>query len=274
MRLFLVFFCFCSFFVTQIYSNETEVYTRESTEEEILNRFVLVRTVFHEKDLYYVEIIKKAKNENSLSIQCDEFIKENYFYLDYLVKEEMVSYLNNKDENIKDPVEIVKSFSPYLKLNEDFSTHVADFFNLFLKSKGYEVANFVEEPKKVYTFEEFKTTAVRNVFPTKGAEEGKLIYKLCVGGEGYKDYPNRNIYLEAFAFEIIFKERNSDIFNKVLKNCEDVIKKLQFSTDYETLIKRVQGSIWSVMFLDERFANILKEGYNTKKNYLPFRITT
>ena len=50
------------------------------------------------------------------------------------------------------------------------------------------------------------------------------------------------------------------------------IGKLNFSTDNEAAIMRVQGAFWWFFFHDKEFEKILLDNYNKKKEYLPFVI--
>lgn len=253
------------------YAQEVLKISGSAVQNEIMCRFVLVHSVLNENDYFYPEITKDAGESNPLSSLCNKFITDNHLHLDYLVNEETIQYLNSKDESITDPSAIVKNFSQHLNNREDFVAEVRLFFGLFLKSKGYEIVDFIEKTRETFSFKELKAIAVRNIYPTK-TPQGKLIFKVCVACEGYKDLPKRNTHLEAFSFQVVFNANKSETFKMLLENCQSIANHLHLSSEDDVHVERFQGCFWSLLFQDERFADFLKKSYSKKKSYLPFKI--
>jgi hypothetical protein len=107
----------------------------------------------------------------------------------------------------------------------------------------------------------------------KTRKGGKPEVRICVAGEGYKDYPDRNKKLEAFLFESVFNGLTKGKLDKKIEEFMNIVARLNLSTDNDTAIKRAQGAFWWFFFQDKDFEKILLDSYNNKKDYLPFEIT-
>jgi SepF-like predicted cell division protein (DUF552 family) len=125
----------------------------------------------------FVKIITEIKSDTTLSKIGNDFFKENFLFVDYLTK-----HTENYLESI---------------------THV---FRMYLQMNGHEISGFIEKPKKKFSIHDLKATAVRFIFPVLVTKEGKIGTRICVTGEGFKDYSERNIDFEAFTFDAIFNE--------------------------------------------------------------------
>lgn len=149
-------------------------------------------------------------------------------------------------------------------------------FELYLISKGCDIAEFVEKSREEISIHDLKATGVRFFFPVKVTDEGKIGTRICVSGEGFRDYEKRDIYLEAFSFHTIFneilKKKDSYILPRVEEN-NKLANQLKLSNNNEDLLKRAQGFMWALFYADENFEKILLDSYHDKEEYLPFKIT-
>ena len=246
---------------------------RKDLEKEIMNRLILKHTVHQDRNLYHTEIQKEIKSGKEISDLANQFIDGNYYYIDYFIKNLTSSFLKNRDQSIEDPDAVGQEFKKYIVENIEILNPVVELFGLFLKSKDHGLTGFTWEPKKkVFTLFEMKAIAVRNILPFRMTGSGKPAVRICVAGEGFQDYPDRNKQLEAFTFEIVINGLKMGKLDKKIESFMNIVGKLKLSTDNDTAIKRAQGAFWWFFFNDKEFEEILLESYNNKKNYLPFEI--
>ena len=248
-------------------------FNRQELENEIMNRLVLRHTVNQERNLYYIEIIEVIKSEKELSDLGNQFIAANYLYIDYFTKDLIPAFFKDQKKSREDPDSLKQEFNKYVIENKEFLTPVVEMFGLFLQSKDHGLTGFAgQSKKKVFTLAQLKAIAVRNIFPNTMTSSGKPGIKICAAGEGYKDFPDRNIQLEAFSFESVMNGlKKSELYERI-ESFRNNIVKLNFSTDNETAIMRTQGAIWWEFFHDKEFEKMLLESYNKKKDYLTFVI--
>ena len=249
-------------------------FDRKELEKEIMNRLVLKHSTHQNRNLYHIEILKECKSGEEIPGLGDQFIEDNYLYIHYFTKDLTTAFLKNRDQSIQDQDAVKKEFNEYLIENKEILKPIVELFSLFLKSKGHGLTGFVGEPKKKeFTFDQMKAIAVRNILPYKMTKSGKPGVKICVAGEGYKDFPDRNKHLEAFSFESVMNGLKQGKLDKKIEAFMNVVGKLKFSTDNDTAIKRAQGAFWWFFFHDKDFEKLLLDSYNNKKDYLPFVIT-
>lgn len=246
---------------------------RKELEKEIMNRLVLKHSTHQNRNLYYIDIIKEIKSGKEISDLGNQFIEDNYLYLDYFTKDLNSSFFKNRDKSNEEPDELKQEFNEYLQKNKKSLKPFIVLFRLFLKSKGHGLTGFAGEPKKKeFTFVQLKAIAVRNIFPNKMTRSGRPVVKICVAGEGHNDYPDRDKHLEAFSFESVMNGLKKGKLDKKIKEFMNIVEKLKFSTDNDAAIKRSQGAFWWFFFNDKDFEKLLLDSYNNKKAYLPFVI--
>lgn len=183
--------------------------------------------------------------DTPLSKMGNDFFNENFLYIDYLTKH-----------------------SP------EYMDSIAGLFTLYLIAHDQNVQGYIEKPKRRYTLHELKATAVRFILPFKVSPDGKIGIQICVSGEGFKDYPDRDINFEAFIFDAIFNEiKNKDGF--LIGRITEYSKfagALNLSTNQEDLLKRAQGLMWALFYKDLDFEKALLECYQNKAKYLSFEV--
>lgn len=245
---------------------------KQDVEKEILSRFSLNHMTYQGKSAYSMKIIDKTESKDILAQLCDSFLSENFLYVDYMVKELMVAYLQNRDKSINDPDKIIAHYKMFIKENKEKLNPIIFMFASYLKWKGQEVTGMEENPKQKVTLSELKALAVRNILPLKFNEKGQLMYKICVAGEGFEDYDHRNAALEAFTFDTVMNALKKDSLKPITARPNQIVKKLNLSTDMDTAVKRAQGVYWAILFKDPEFQKLLMNQYQKKKAYLPFVI--
>lgn len=195
-----------------------------------------------------IKFTEEIESKTPLSKLGNDFFKENFFYIDYISKQ-----------------------------SEEYMDSITEFFGLYLIAKGQIISNFTEKPKKRFSVHELKATAVRFMFPVKVTKEGKIGTRICVTGEGFRDYSERNIDFEAFTFDAIFKEIKKEEDSFLLPRIQEYSKlagSLKLSTDEQDLLKRAQGLMWAMFYKDKDFEKMLIDSYQKKAKYMPFEIVS
>ena len=109
----------------------------------------------------------------------------------------------------------------------------------------------------------------------KVTEDGKIGTRICVTGEGFRDYSDRNINFEAFVFDAIFNELKKKEKSFLLPRIGEYSKlamTFKLSTDEQDLLKRAQGFMWAMFYKDKDLEKMIIECYRNKAEYLPFEI--
>ncbi len=232
----LSFFVSLIFLISPLLSSE---FTKEDIKTEIDKHF--------EQSKGGIKFATEIEPNSSLTTLGNDFFKENKLYIDYISRQ-----------------------------SEEYMDKILYLFELYLISKDCEISGFVEKPKQEISIHDLKATGVRFFYPTKVTEDGKIGTRICVTGEGFRDYEKREIYLEAFSFHTIFneilKKQDSYILPRVSENNE-LANQLKLSDNNEDLLKRAQGFMWALFYADSNFEKILLDAYHEKEIYLPFKIT-
>ncbi len=252
-------------------SNPLTAFDKKEVEEEMMSRLSLNHEVYQGRDMYSIKIIKDIESDAILPGLCNDFLIENFFYVDYLVKDLFFSFLENKDQSIQEPDRVIDQYKKYLEKNKKLLIPIISLFASYLKAKGHVIGAMEDLPKEKISLADLKAVAVRNILP-KLSDDGSIIYKLCVAGEGFMDYEKRNAQLEAFTFETIFNESKDRSLKLVLKKCSQVVERLNLSTEKDIALKRAQGVLWGLLFTDADFQKLLINQYNKKKSYLLFSL--
>jgi len=192
-----------------------------------------------------IQFSTEIESNSALSDQGNTFFKENFLYIDYLSK--------HSDEYIE---------------------QTAYTFSRYLLSKGNNITGFMEDPREELSIHDLKATGVRFFYPVMVTKEGKIGTRICVTGEGFRDYIKRNLPIEAFCFHTIFNEiRKEDSY--IMPRIQEFSKlasRLHLSDNEEDVLKRAQGVMWGLFYSDEVFEKILLDAYHDKETYLPFKV--
>lgn len=193
-----------------------------------------------------VKITQKIESDTSLAELGNTFFEDNFLHVDYLTKHD-----------------------------ENYMESIARLFGLYLLAKDQEISDFTDIPKKSFTLHDLKATAVRFFFPVKVTEDGKIGTRICVTGEGFRDYSDRNIDFEAFTFDAIFSDLKKKEESFLLSRIQEYNKlavALELSTDEQVLLTRAQGFMWAMFYRDKDLENMIIDCYRKKADYLPFAI--
>ena len=112
------------------------------------------------------------------------------------------------------------------------------------------------------------------MFPVKVTKEGKIGTRICVSGEGFIDYSERNINFEAFTFDAIFaeiKKKDSFLLARI-QEYNKLAATLKLSANEKDLLERAQGFMWAMFYKDMDFEKMLIDCYQRKAEYMPFEI--
>jgi hypothetical protein len=194
----------------------------------------------------FIKIKTEIESNTALSELGNAFFRENYLYVDYLTKHD-----------------------------ESYLESISQVFGLYLISKGESVSGFSDITQTKFSLHDLKSTAVRFMFPTKVTKEGKIGVRICVTGEGFRDYSERNIDFEAFTFDAIFNEIKKEDASFLMPRIQEygkLARELKLSTDEKDLLMRAQGALWALFYNDKDFEKMLIECYQAKSDYMPFKI--
>jgi hypothetical protein len=242
----------------------------KQVEDEIISRISLSHVVYQGHDTYGMKIISDVESNGVLTEFCNTFLNENFLYVDYLVKDVMVSYLKERDHTIHEPDKVISNYREYLIKNKEKLYPVIGVFAAYLKAKGQVIEDGTPLTKEKIDLVDFKALAVRNIIPLKFSDSGKLMYKICVAGEGFVDYAERNTQVEAFAFDTIMNAFKDGSLEPITERCSHIVDYLKLSTEADTAIRRAQGVFWALLFVNQDFEKLLLDQYIEKKDYLPF----
>jgi ribose 5-phosphate isomerase RpiB len=194
----------------------------------------------------FIKITNEIESDTALSKLGNEFFNENFLYIDYLTKHD-----------------------------ESYLESITQVFGLYLISKGEKTTGFSDNTQKDFSLHDLKATAVRFMFPTKVTKEGKIGVRICVTGEGFRDYSERNINFEAFTFDAIFNEIKKEDASFLMTRIQEygkLARELKLSTSENDLLIRAQGALWALFYNDKDFEKMLIECYQKKSEYMPFKI--
>jgi len=194
----------------------------------------------------FVKIIPKIESDTPLSRLGNDFFEDNFLYVDYLTKHD-----------------------------ENYTESITQVFGTYLLAKGQKISGLVEKLKERFSLCDLKATAIRFIFPSKVTKKGKIGTRICVTGEGFLDYSERNINLEAFTFYAIFNEIKKEEASFLMPRIQEYSKlavSLKLSTNERDLLKRAQGLMWALFYNDKDFEKMLIDCYQKKAEYLPFEI--
>jgi len=188
---------------------------------------------------------EEIPGEGDLARLLNAFFKDNFLYVDYLSRE-----------------------------SKDYQEGLIESACAYLETQGQKISGFAPKPKTPVTVHELKIIAARNLFPLRVSPEGKIGTLICASALGFKDYPERNVTVEAFAFQTIFnnsKLEGSFILDKVREYAE-LARSMKLSINSDDVIKRAQGIYWILFYQNQDFEKLLLEAYAEKAKILPFEI--
>lgn len=220
------------------YSTQTEI-TVEDMKAEIGKH--LERTAQG-----FVKITQKIESDASLAELGNAFFEDNFLHIDYLTKHD-----------------------------ENYMESVVHLFGLYLLAKDQKISDFSDRSKKSFSLHDLKATAVRFFFPMKVTEDGKIGTRICVTGEGFRDYSGRNINFEALTFDAIFSDLKKKEDSFLLSRIQEYNKlavALELSTDEQVLLTRAQGFMWAMFYRDKDLEKMIIDCYRKKAEYLPFEV--
>jgi hypothetical protein len=188
---------------------------------------------------------EEVAGQDDLTRQVNYFFKENFLYIDYLSRE-----------------------------SKEYKEPLIDSVCAFLADRGWKISNFSPKPRTPLPVDDLKIVAVRHIFPLRTNAEGKIATLICASALGFKDFPGRQIEVEAFTFDAIFneiKKEESYILTRV-RELGELARKMKLSDNNDDLIKRAQGLFWILFYSDPEFEKLLLKAYEVKARFLPFEV--
>ncbi len=221
----------------------------------------------------YLQVVDKVPSQNPLGELGNSFVRENNLHLDYLSKVALGFFDHTNPEAIQP--EAVRERFESAKKSGPFIDLATDLFASYLKAKGYSVLGWPEKPKESVPWTDMKAVAVRFFMPVGIRSSGGIETSICVSGEGMIDYPVRDYQLEGFLFNAIFsdvKKNQDSILLARLGAHAKLGKALRLSTDKDIALNRACGALWALFYIDEPLDKVLREAYQSQKNWLPFTL--
>jgi hypothetical protein len=194
----------------------------------------------------FVKITPEIESDTHLAALGNAFFEDNILHIDYLTKHD-TNYMES----------------------------VVRLFVLYLVARDHKISGFDDQPRKSFSLHDLKATAVRFFFPMKVTEDGKIGTRICVTGEGFRDYPERNLDFEAFIFDAIFSDLKKKEESFLLPRIQEYNKlavALELSTDEKVLLTRAQGFMWAMFYTDKDLEKLIVDSYQKKAEYLPFEL--
>lgn len=219
--------------------NNQEVIKFEDVKAEIAKYFAQTKGEF-------AKITSEIRADTALAKFGNDFFKENFLYADYLTKH-----------------------------SENYMESITHVFGMYLLTKDQKISGFIEKPKKRFSVHDLKATAIRFIFPVIVTQEGKIGTRICVTGEGFEDYSERNIDFEAFTFDAIFtelKKKEKSFLLPRIQEYNNLMGRLKLSTNEQNLLTRAQGFMWALFYKDKDFEKMIIDCYQRKAEYMPFEI--
>ncbi len=212
--------------------------TRDSVAAEIQRHFASPKPEF--------AFLDEVTGESDLTRLVNAFFKDNFLYVDWLSRE-----------------------------SKDYREGLNDSVCAFLEARGQKISGVTMKPKTRVSLNELKAVAVRNIYPLRVTAEGGIGTLVCASALGYKDFPDRNVAVEAFAFQTIFNEmKNKDSFIMArIHDYKELAKSLKLSTNPDDLLKRAQGVYWGLLYQNADFEKMLIQAYREKARILPFEVS-
>lgn len=201
------------------------------------------------------------------------FVKENYWMIHYLQLNGAEIDHGKLQELGEEPTALAEYFNRSLVEDRKFNASLLTLVSSFLTSQGKELVGHTPTTRNVISSEELIRIAVRFFFPDRITENGRIHAYVCVGIHGLKDVEDaRDLIVEAFCYETIFKEMGSeqyglrDEFDSILAHVKDLL----LSKDNQTKLNRVQGAVWALLGNNPKLRETLSDAYTKKRDSLPF----
>jgi hypothetical protein len=202
------------------------------------------------------------------------FVKENSFFLDYLLKNGTSFSLKDVLSGGGDEEEVKARFRRLLCDDPRFDSLLLPTLTRWLSNCGdsLDEEGYSRLVTRHILLSEVVSLAVRFFYPDASTSQGFQMH-ICLGLNGFADYAgSRDLAVEAFTFSAIFRNltgEKQDVIDDVGK-CSQALGSLKLSSDSTVAVHRAQGAMWAMMSQSKALrAAILKE-YDRTKSYMPF----
>jgi len=222
--------------------------------------------------LVTVGVPRELEGDNPLA----SFQRDNGFFLTYLMGN-AIDFDRAELLEAEVPIEERKrSFYEALRSDQRFSEALLTAFGRYLASQGGVLVGWEHtDVVRRVTEDELQRLAVRFFYPDAVTEEGKLAGHICVGINGLEDFDwDRDVLVEAFVYATIFRalREGKDGLDEEFRAALEAAEALALSIDEETRITRAQGAVWAMLARSDNIRKMLRESYELRKAYVPFRI--
>ena len=222
--------------------------------------------------LFAVVVPRELEGDNPLA----GFERDNGYFLTYLIGH-ATSFNKAELFEAEFPIEERKrSFYEALRSDQRFSEGLLTAFGRYLASNGGVLVGWDHTVSaRSITENELQRLAVRFFYPDAVTEDGKLAGHICVGINGLEDLGgDRDILVEAFVYATIFRALREEEYGleEEFRTALEAAQNLALSVDEETRITRAQGAVWAVLARSDNIRKMLRESYELRKGYAPFRI--
>jgi PAS domain-containing protein len=222
--------------------------------------------------LFAVVVPRELGGDNPLA----DFERDNGFFLTYLMGN-AISFDRAELFEAEVPIEERKrSFYGALRSDQRFSEALLTAFGRYLSSRGGVLVGWDHDGGvQSVTEGDLQRLAVRFFYPDAVTEDGRLAGHICVGINGLEDFDwDRDVLVEAFVYATIFRALREERYglDEEFQAALEAAENLALSVDEETRITRAQGAVWAVLARSENIRKMLRESYELREAYLPFRI--
>ncbi len=201
------------------------------------------------------------------------FVKENYWLIHYLQVNRAGRDYGRLLELRNDSTALAEHFYHSLGEDGEFNASLLALVSGYLSGLGKELVGHDPATKDLITADQLTRIAVRFFFLSQITKDGRIKASICAGLHGLKDFEGeRDLMLEAFCYEAIFKELGSQQFG-MRREFESIlgrVRDLQLSRDKEMKLSRAQGAAWALLASNETLRRVLSNAYQSKRGILPF----
>ncbi len=201
-----------------------------------------------------------------------DLINNNLLLFDYMFQHNNV----RKEISIKsleDTTTCRLNYFNSLKNSIEFDSVIIPIVNKYLQNKNL-ISNYSDTNEEIFSKDDILKIAVRFFYPS-AIFDNKIQAHVCVGINGMDDFPHkRNLVLEGFIFQVVFNNLDNSQYQirEDFENAKNTAIKLELSNDKETILKRSQGIVWTLMYHSKGLWEAIIDSYKIKKNILPFKI--
>lgn len=200
-----------------------------------------------------------------------KFVEKNLAFIE-LLKTNYTTVTSDEFAGIKDAAVLQEKYIAALQKDALFNQYFLPFICHFYKSEGFEITGF-DAKKATFTLDEFMDVIVKYFEVTSVDSRGNFKTRIGISEDGLvSTLDKRHPLLEVYCLHII-KAHQYKAYQSMEKG-KRVMKNLQLGLNEDDKLKRAQGVLYAMVSQDEAFRTVVLDDYESKKEALPFVLST